>query len=137
MALPILGTVLFAFLPGPGARVRARGRHGESRKILPTIFRFVERRRSRHPDSQASQGGVCQAAMNGEWPQAMDPERWKQVDHLLQSVRERPPKERDAFLQKECIGDEALEREVRSLLNWQEQAGSFLEKPAIQVAESS
>ena len=64
----------------------------------------------------------------------MDSERWKQVDSLLQSVLERPPEERDAFLRQACAGDEALEREVRSVLISQQQAGSFLEKPAIEVA---
>jgi serine/threonine protein kinase len=64
----------------------------------------------------------------------MDTDRWKQVDSLLQSVLERPPEERDAFLRHACAGDEALEREVRSLLASQEQAGSFLESPAIEVA---
>ena len=64
----------------------------------------------------------------------MDSERWKQVDRLLQSVLERPPGERDAFLRQACMGDEALEREVRSLLTSQQQAGSFLESPAMEVA---
>ena len=64
----------------------------------------------------------------------MDSDRWKQVDSLLQSVQERPPEERDAFLRQACAGDEALEREVRSLLTSQQQAGSFLESPAIEVA---
>jgi tetratricopeptide (TPR) repeat protein len=64
----------------------------------------------------------------------MDSERWKQVDNLLQSALERPPGERDAFLKHACAGDEALEREVRSLLASQQQAGSFLESPALEVA---
>ena len=64
----------------------------------------------------------------------MDPERFKQVDNLLQSVLERSPAERDAFLHAACAGDEALEREVRSLLASQQQAASFLENPAIEVA---
>src|SRR6476469_5400454 len=64
----------------------------------------------------------------------MDPERWKQVDGVLQAVLERPPEERDAFLTQACAGDEALGREVRSLLASQQQAGSFLESPAIEVA---
>src|SRR5438876_2689027 len=41
--------------------------------------------------------------------QAMDSERWKQLDRLLQSVLERPPEERDAFLLQACAGDEVLE----------------------------
>ncbi|MGO8795710.1 MAG: protein kinase domain-containing protein [Candidatus Sulfotelmatobacter sp.] len=64
----------------------------------------------------------------------MDSKRWKQIDRLLQSVLERPPEERDEFLRRSTEGDEALEREVRSLLNSQQQAGSFLESPAIEAA---
>src|ERR1700756_2070523 len=64
----------------------------------------------------------------------MDPEQWKQVDNLLHLALDRAPEDRDAFLRQACAGDEALEREVRSLLASQEQAGSFLENPAIEVA---
>jgi eukaryotic-like serine/threonine-protein kinase len=64
----------------------------------------------------------------------MDSDRWKQIDSLLQSVLERPPEQRDAFLRRTCGADEALEREVRSLLSSQQQAGSFLESPAMEVA---
>src|ERR1022692_1614952 len=64
----------------------------------------------------------------------MDSERWKQVDDVLQSVLDRAPEERDAFLRSACAGDEMLEREVRSLLVSEEQAGRFLQNPAIEVA---
>ncbi|HYW42856.1 MAG TPA: protein kinase [Bryobacteraceae bacterium] len=64
----------------------------------------------------------------------MDSDRWRQVDSLLQAVLERPPEQRDEFLRRLCGGDEALEREVRSLLEAQQAAGSFLETPAIEVA---
>ena len=64
----------------------------------------------------------------------MDSNRWKQVDNLLQSVLEREPEERDAFLRHACATDEALEREVRSLLMAQQEAGSFLETPALEEA---
>ena len=64
----------------------------------------------------------------------MDSERWKQVDDVLQSVMDRAPEERDAFLQQVCAGDQTLEREVRSLLASEEQAGRFLENPAMEVA---
>jgi eukaryotic-like serine/threonine-protein kinase len=67
----------------------------------------------------------------------MDSDRWKQVDNLLQAALERPPRERQQFLRQACAGDEALEREVRSLLASQQQAGSFLESPAIEVAAQS
>ncbi|MGD0301520.1 MAG: protein kinase [Bryobacteraceae bacterium] len=64
----------------------------------------------------------------------MNADRWKQVDSLLQAVLERPPEEREAFLRHASAGDQALEREVRSLLASQQQAGSFLESPAMEVA---
>src|SRR6266581_1593025 len=64
----------------------------------------------------------------------MDSERWKRVDDLLQAALEHPPGDRAGFLRQACEGDEALEREVRSLLASQQEAGSFLESPAIEVA---
>ncbi|MDQ6666426.1 MAG: serine/threonine-protein kinase, partial [Acidobacteriota bacterium] len=64
----------------------------------------------------------------------MNSDRWKQVDNLLQSALERNPGDREGFLRQACGSDEALEREVRSLLTSRQQAGSFLESPAINVA---
>lgn len=64
----------------------------------------------------------------------MDSDRWKQIDSLLQAVLERPTGERDGFLRQACSGDSELEREVRSLLASQKEAGSFLESPAMVVA---
>src|SRR5690242_18142323 len=64
----------------------------------------------------------------------MDSNRWKQVDQLLQSALARPQPERAAFLRQACAGDEVLEREVVSLLDAHQDAGSFLERPAMEVA---
>src|SRR5260370_10098324 len=64
----------------------------------------------------------------------MDSERWKQVDDILQSALDGEHEERDTFLREACAGDEALEREVRSLLMSEKRAGRFLEKPALEVA---
>ena len=64
----------------------------------------------------------------------MDPARWKQLDSLLQSVLERPAGNREAFLQEICAGDEALEQELRSLVELDREAGHFLNHPAIDVA---
>ena len=63
----------------------------------------------------------------------MDADRWKQVDSLLQAALALPLQEREAFLLQACAGDENLEREVRSLLDSAQQAGDFLDKPAIEV----
>jgi serine/threonine protein kinase/tetratricopeptide (TPR) repeat protein len=64
----------------------------------------------------------------------MDSNRWKQVDSLLQAALECPPEERDGFLRQACAHDLVLESEVRSLLKAEQQAGSFLESPAIESA---
>ena len=63
----------------------------------------------------------------------MNPERWKQIENLLQSALELPIGDREAFLRQACSADEAMEREVRSLLDSYREAGSFLERPAIEV----
>jgi eukaryotic-like serine/threonine-protein kinase len=64
----------------------------------------------------------------------MDSNRWKQVDNLLHAALERPPDLRAEFLRQACAGDQELEREVLSLLASDEQAGSFLDSPAMEVA---
>src|SRR5579859_3824318 len=63
----------------------------------------------------------------------MGPERWKQVDALLEAVQELPSGERDAFLKQACASDAELEREVRSLLASHNQARNFLESPALEA----
>ena len=64
----------------------------------------------------------------------MDPERWNQINRLLESVLERAPAERDVFLRRACEGDQQLEREVRLLLGAHFRADSFLSAPAIDLA---
>jgi len=64
----------------------------------------------------------------------MTPERWQQVNDLFQSVADRTPDERRAFLQTACQGDEALRREVESLITSHESAQNFIESPAFEVA---
>jgi serine/threonine protein kinase/tetratricopeptide (TPR) repeat protein len=64
----------------------------------------------------------------------MDPERWKQVDKLLQSALDRPATERDVFLRDACGADEQLEHEIRSLIDAHDHAENFLGAPAIDLA---
>src|SRR3954471_4460494 len=64
----------------------------------------------------------------------MKPERWQQVNDLFQSTIERAPDERAAFLVDACRGDEALCREVESLIASHEQAIHFIETPAFEAA---
>jgi serine/threonine-protein kinase len=63
----------------------------------------------------------------------MTPERWRQIEHILQAALEREPAERAAFLERECAGDTGLRAEVESLLATQP-AQSFLEANAIEGA---
>ncbi|HEX8650668.1 MAG TPA: protein kinase [Pyrinomonadaceae bacterium] len=59
-------------------------------------------------------------------------ERWEEIDRVLQSVLERAPDERRAFLNEVCADDEQLRRGVLSVLDSYERAGSFMERPAIE-----
>ncbi len=65
----------------------------------------------------------------------MDAERWKRVDDLLQATLQVPFERQEEFLRNECAGDAALLEEVHSLLTSDRKAGSFLEPPAVNVAD--
>jgi len=65
----------------------------------------------------------------------MDAERWKRVDELLQAALRVPPAEQNEFLRSKCGDDSELIEEVRSLLASHQEAGTFLESPAIRVSE--
>src|ERR1043165_2334349 len=63
----------------------------------------------------------------------MKPERWQQLDELFQSALEREPEERAAFLDEACTGDESMRGQVEALLAAHDEAGSFIENPAMVV----
>lgn len=60
----------------------------------------------------------------------MTPQRWKQVEEVLDAALERPAAERAAFVRDACAGDADLRSEVDSLLASHDQASQFLETPA-------
>jgi serine/threonine-protein kinase len=64
----------------------------------------------------------------------MEPERWLKVERLYHAALERDAGERSGFLSEACAGDDTLRREVESLLAEDEEAGSFLGTPALDVA---
>jgi serine/threonine protein kinase len=64
----------------------------------------------------------------------MKPERWQQIDRLLDLALEREEGERAEFLSQACADDEALRSEVESLLAAYEQSKGFIETPALDVA---
>jgi eukaryotic-like serine/threonine-protein kinase len=65
----------------------------------------------------------------------MKPDRWNEVDKILQSVLERSPAERRAYVDEVCSGDEELRREVLTLMGSHEQAGSFMASPAVEGSD--
>ncbi len=64
----------------------------------------------------------------------MRAERWRQIEQLFYSALEREPDQRAAFLEQACGGDEALRREVESLLAADEQPWGFLETAPAKLA---
>ena len=64
----------------------------------------------------------------------MTPERWRRVEELYHAALTRSESDRTAFLANACAGDEALLREVQSLLAQPASSPGFLEGPAVAVA---
>ena len=62
--------------------------------------------------------------------QSLDPENWRRVQDLFHRALEQSANRRDAFLAESCGGNEALRREVASLLASHERAADFIEGPA-------
>ncbi len=61
----------------------------------------------------------------------MTPERWQQVEEVLQAALDRSPHERLSFLNEACSDDEELRQETSSLVDAYDEAGDFIEAPAI------
>ena len=67
----------------------------------------------------------------------MTPERWQQIERLCHDALARPAEERPALLARLCAGDEALRREVESLLAQESGAPGFMSAPAAAVVASA
>src|SRR5271157_3660762 len=61
----------------------------------------------------------------------MEQERWRNVEELFHAALEHGPEARQAFLEVVCGQDADLRRQVELLLAKDEEAGSFLETPAM------
>jgi serine/threonine protein kinase/Flp pilus assembly protein TadD len=64
----------------------------------------------------------------------MTPERWQRIEALYHAARARQGRDPAAFLADACAGDEALRREVESLLAHPASADAFLAAPAAVLA---
>ncbi|HYY93431.1 MAG TPA: protein kinase, partial [Pyrinomonadaceae bacterium] len=64
----------------------------------------------------------------------MSPERWKQIEEVFQSALDLPQAERRGFIASACAVDDTLREQVEALVAQSEQAGDFIEAPAVAVA---
>jgi Tol biopolymer transport system component/predicted Ser/Thr protein kinase len=64
-----------------------------------------------------------------------DIERWRRVELIYDEALAREGADRAKFLDSACGGDEALRREIESLLDADRDAGKFLETPAADILE--
>jgi serine/threonine protein kinase/Tol biopolymer transport system component len=64
----------------------------------------------------------------------MKADRWRQVEQLYDAAIELPVAERAKFVEEACAGDADLQRELSSLLAAEQQAGDFMESPALDIA---
>ena len=63
----------------------------------------------------------------------MKPERWQNVERIYHSALQRDGSQRRLFLDRECAQDQALRREVESLLRYAQHPAKFFEMPALEV----
>ena len=64
----------------------------------------------------------------------MNPERWKQIDELFEIVLDLEPDKRAAYLDEVCAGDEALKKEVETLLASDNGPHSYIEASPMKIA---
>jgi len=64
----------------------------------------------------------------------MQPERLRQLEEIFHSGLEIEKTRRAAFLEQACAGDEGLRHDLDRLLAGHDEAGSFLESPALELA---
>jgi hypothetical protein len=63
----------------------------------------------------------------------MNQEVWRRVEEIFHAALERAPEAREAFLNDACKEDAELRQQVELLLRNGEEAGSFLEQPALEA----
>jgi predicted ATPase len=64
----------------------------------------------------------------------VNPREYAKVEELYHAALELPREQRDAFLARACDGDDAIRREVTSLLDADAEAGGFITTPALEIA---
>src|SRR5215470_7667264 len=80
-------------------------------------------------------GSGAVVALSRAWRrQMMDANRWKRIKDVYDRALDLLGDEREGFLGEACADDDDLRREVESLLAAHEDAGSFLQAPAVEGA---
>ncbi len=74
---------------------------------------------------------------NADVDRAMEQQRWRQVEQLYHSAKERDPSQRHAFLAEVCRGDEELRCEIESLLAQDTSRECLLDRPAVELMGDS
>ena len=64
----------------------------------------------------------------------MEPDRQSRVEQLVEAALELEEKQRDEFLERQCVRDQNLRADVESLLAFGKDAENFMEASALQVA---
>src|SRR5262245_44530812 len=64
----------------------------------------------------------------------MDAKLWVQIKEVYNRALDLGGDEREGFLAETCGDDDYLRREVQSLLSAHEDAGTFLQSPAVKIA---
>ncbi len=67
----------------------------------------------------------------------MDPERWERIESIFQKALDADENRRERVLVDSCADDQALRREVESLLAQHKNAGEFMERPAFAAPAST
>src|SRR4051812_6725420 len=62
----------------------------------------------------------------------MRPQEWEYTKRLFEAALTKTPEQRARFLEENCGGDEAIRNQVTWLLERNDQAGSFLERPFLE-----
>jgi hypothetical protein len=60
----------------------------------------------------------------------MEEDRWRKVDKIFHDLIEQTPEQRAAFLDRLCVDDRSLRKEVEELIQAYERSGTFLDSTA-------
>jgi len=74
---------------------------------------------------------------NADGDRAMEQQRWRQIEQLYHSAKERDPGQLPAFLTEVCRGDEELRREIESLLAQDTSRDCVLDRPPAELIGDS